>query len=227
MLNYLICVPQVTNLTMFERSSLFVGLLLSSFFTTKTEGTIAMCGPCLSELCPEALLLCDDLCAQVYIWFPPAYDLCIVACAAVGCLPCVPACACYDQNTTVTLPDGRVSSMALLQHGDQVQTLDDNFQLVNTTVTSIALFDGNFDAVKIQTSSASITLTDQHLLPVFRAENDFRIINASSVSIGDLMMQPSGVSAVVGISDAEITTKIGIVTETCNILADGILTTTC
>lgn len=204
---------------------LFVCLLAVLFYTRTTNGSVAGCLPCIVGLCGEAVWTsCGLTCMMVP---PPAYIPCMVACAGVYCTPCIVACACYDQNTTVTLSNGKVSRMELLQPGDQVQTLNDDFQIINTAVTSLEVMEGNFEGVKIQTRKSSVTLTDQHQLRVFTAEDDFKITNASSVAMGDLMMRPTGFTPVVQISDEIIVKKILITTESCTILSNGILTKTC
>jgi hypothetical protein len=197
-----------------------IAILSASF----TLASIAGCSPCLIAFCGVATF---DYCVDTCI-FTPSFPACLVACAGVHCIPCIVACACYDEHTTVTLANGKVVAMSTLLPGDIVQTLDESLELTNTTVTSIHELNGNFSGIAINTQKATLKVTREHEIRVLRPDSGTTGIPAWKARENDMVVEQSnGASQVKSIYNHTIFRKISLVTTSCTILANGILTETC
>jgi len=200
-------------------------VIIATLVVSYTNATIAGCTPCLQAFCGVPILeLCVDTCLVTEL----AFVACLVACAGVHCIPCVVACACYDEHTTVTLANGTVVAMSTLFPGDIVQTLDENLDLANTTVTSIHEMKGNFSGIAINTLKGSLKVTREHYIRVLRPNSATMGIPAQRARENDMVVEQfTGASPVTSIYNHTILKKVSLVTESCTVLANGILTETC
>ena len=189
------------------------------------------CAACFGAICgPAVLAECSALAAAAFaaggIFAPFTW----AGCAGVYCVPCIVACACYDASTAVIATNGTMVPMITLTPGDEVQTVDKNYQRVLTKVVAVELQVGNFSGVEIRTAGARIITTNEHRVRILQPQNGLlamQAVAASTVSKGDIVMENGDFAPVLSVANTFITTKVNLVTQDCTVLSNGVLTETC
>lgn len=196
--------------------------------------------PIVSGVTTVAYGVCFSACAAYFAGNPAAWSAAMgaattpvgVAAVVAGTMgvgaACAASCACFDVETIVQTKRNGMERLASVQAGDEVLTLDDRGVPVYTQVKWNAYVPGNFSfrTIILQEYQRNLTTTETH--PVcLGVEGKCHPTAARNVVVGQqLAVSPGGKATVAAILSSYRLGKIALETESCTVIANGVLTGT-
>jgi len=202
-----------------------------------------------SKLILSVLAMAKQLQLLVFVLFlgasaemlviPPAYIACVVTvCGITGpipvggpaiCAAALLACACFNESTVLTTPNG-TKPITMILPGEEVSTADPvTGRDMWTRVLRNNVVEGHsaFKAVTVHSGNDQHTLavTENHVF-IRLEEDNYNLVTAAQVSVGDMVRHARGLGRVERLSSFVAPRKYDLATDDCTVLANGVLTTT-
>jgi len=156
----------------------------------------------------------------------PALGAVVAGTMGVGAA-CAAACTCFDVETTVETIHG-TKFLASVRQGDEVLTVDENGKPMYTRVVENPLISGTYEfrTFTFDNHPNNVTVTDNHPM-CLAGEGKCQPLSADQVIVGQKLALHSGAQATVAnITSSTRLGKYALMTETCTVLANGVVTGT-
>lgn len=155
--------------------------------------------------------------------------MCGAACAAGVIVPP----ACFYSDTLLNVKEGNKiikKNISEILPNDYIQTLNENNEVYFTKVMINEKSTGNFSfyqiIVKNSQTQISIQITDNHGMIILDEKSNKKIIRASKLKIGDVIMTKNGFGIIVEIIEKKLNEKYNLVTKDGTVLASEIFIST-